>query len=61
MLIKILFFIFQIYFTISIIKIQFELEKTEEKDYDFERDTFYNNYSSIIEIGNHIQKIKSKI
>jgi len=61
MLIKILFFIFQIYFTISIIKIPFELEKTEEKDYDFERDTFYNNYSSIIEIGNPIQKIKSKI
>ena len=61
MLIKFIFFIFQICFIISIIKIPFELEKTEEKEYDFERDTFYNNYSSIIELGNPIQKIKTKI
>ena len=61
MLIKFTFFIFQICFIISIIKIPFELEKTEEKEYDFERDTFYNNYSSIIELGNPIQKIKTKI
>jgi len=54
-------FIFLIHEIFSIIKIPLELIKSEEKNYNFEKDTLYLNFSTNFEIGNPKQIIKSRI
>ena len=56
-----MFLLFQFHFSFSIIKIPLELIKSEEKNYNFEKDTLYLNFSTNFEIGNPKQIIKSRI